>query len=764
MRIITLVLSFRQEPWDYIEDEGIRKTWAKDAEDVLYYYGGSFPGVGEGAFSHREGDRLFFNIPEGSENIALKTKAAFEYLLENEQFDYIYRTNTSSYINMGLMRKVGEALHLARAPYAGVPKKGKCYYNAEREHLIYASGSGYFLSREAVSAITHNQEQTWGEGRPDDVTVGVLARGHRLPLTALNRYDCVGFDGSVDYEELGLACEDVYHFRCKNTKGNRKRDVDLMHRIHGQISPRNMKLSIPTNFGHDQASVEDFCFLVAPKYNGPYPVWRRWAELSDILERQGKSVLRTTRPGVNQFGFTTLMDSLRDLREFDTIVITYTFPEMHALTQYLIRMGKKVILDVTDTNYDFAPYRSMLPKFSSVISGNSPVASNLFGLDGINSTYVATPVPGLSMTPVSKEDWCIRVLFLGTDLEAYRMENIMKYVPSNNFQLLRMTDGEYRTHAADPELFMRLKVDAILLDDTPSLPIPEAYLFAKGVPVLAARGPNSIRLLRGSGKLCHSDDEWQRALMDLLRPVQRASAGSDMRAVYESGRFSGVLATKVLRDIPATNPFIPDGYGNRPKINMLVRTSSRQAYYTRLMDCLTDQCYPDLNIIVSVDNDSTQVYVDGDGRANKVVRVTPGEGTHFYNGYMNTLLAEVEEGWVFFMDDDDVLFDNHTLNDMAKVLEGRDKLHVFQMVNEQKNRAVIPAWDLGTKVIEIGKIGTPCFVMDASIAKKGHWPSCAAADGHYITGLASKYFPEEKVVRHPLVTVRLPQGAGRGSF
>lgn len=70
-KAVILVLSYAEPPWSLIETNGIRATWAAEPypdTEILFYYGGK---------TAIEGDRLFFDYPEGLSNIGYKTLDAF---------------------------------------------------------------------------------------------------------------------------------------------------------------------------------------------------------------------------------------------------------------------------------------------------------------------------------------------------------------------------------------------------------------------------------------------------------------------------------------------------------------------------------------------------------------------------------------------------------------------------------------------------------------------------------------------------------------
>lgn len=146
--IIILVLAYEGEPWKTIETEGVRKTWGLSQHPnvkIIYYYSNSDK-------TYLEGNNLFVKGQEGICNIGLKTISAFDFLLENFSFDVLYRTNVSSYIDVELLSEFVESVNTENFFCAPTGHYGPL-------NLKFASGSGYFLSRDLVARVVHNKDK-----------------------------------------------------------------------------------------------------------------------------------------------------------------------------------------------------------------------------------------------------------------------------------------------------------------------------------------------------------------------------------------------------------------------------------------------------------------------------------------------------------------------------------------------------------------------------------------------------------------------------
>jgi hypothetical protein len=223
MKIITLVLSAETDKYSRLED-GIRKTWLKRASglfEVYFYYGGY------DRFSV-EGDRILCDSPEGLYNIGYKTLSAYRYLLENKEFDFIFRTNSSSFIRPDKL-----------VEFLNTKPKSKLYcgrVNVQSETgIVFASGSGYFMSRDIVKSIVENEDK-WNHELIDDVALGVLLKNIGVNPSQSIRFDINRIEGNRlfigDREVDRLQFGDHFHFRCKTSDRDRNDDVRIMQELN----------------------------------------------------------------------------------------------------------------------------------------------------------------------------------------------------------------------------------------------------------------------------------------------------------------------------------------------------------------------------------------------------------------------------------------------------------------------------------------------------------------------------------------------------
>lgn len=263
MRILVLVLAKDSPPWSDIEKEGQDLTWKQPHSNVeiLRYVGeesklsfklkiveqiwklqhqfktiGAIKELGTDSFFARkfnsilrkipllasqQGKTIKIEIPDRYFLIGLKTLAAFIYALENFDFDFVYRTNISSYVEIERLFEFGKNL-----------PSGDVYSGpfANHEEITFASGSGYFLSRSLIEKVIESRND-WNHLEIDDVALGQLTSNFQgLKLVPTGRIDFESPKHVYDVSQSDF--ESVFHYRCK--QNDSIKTIEIMKNIHGR--------------------------------------------------------------------------------------------------------------------------------------------------------------------------------------------------------------------------------------------------------------------------------------------------------------------------------------------------------------------------------------------------------------------------------------------------------------------------------------------------------------------------------------------------
>jgi len=208
--IIIMVLGCNNEPFITIENEGIRKTWINNCPPnvkIIFYYGDSNQ-------SMMINDKLYLPVIETMENIGYKTIEALKFIKNKFSFDYIFRTNISSYVDINLLLEFIKE------------KPKEKYYNGiivNHQGIILSSGAGYFLTPDLVDLIITN-ETMWDHSYIDDVALGLFLKNFGIsPVGDMQRFDVVNNSYHIP--------NNFYHYRLKNWN-DRYDDINRFHMVH----------------------------------------------------------------------------------------------------------------------------------------------------------------------------------------------------------------------------------------------------------------------------------------------------------------------------------------------------------------------------------------------------------------------------------------------------------------------------------------------------------------------------------------------------
>jgi len=170
-------------------------------------------------------------------------------------------------------------------------------------------------------------------------------------------------------------------------------------------------------------------------------------------------------------------------------------------------------------------------------------------------------------------------------------------------------------------------------------------------------------------------------------------------------------------------------------INILVRTSYRPEQFKRMFDSVEAQTFKNWQMIVATDDSRALSYIPS--RPNVFVfKVQPDkEFPFFWNLYCNELKAQVNDGWFFYLDDDDYLVNEHALRNASKHLR-EDSGTVFQFM---RNKLAKPGRiEINNKLIVKGRIGGSCLFLHSKHRDLAHWDGQKASDFRFIKAVSEK--------------------------
>jgi hypothetical protein len=229
MKILVAVLGATAPPYpDLIRTQ--KRTWAaRDVEgvDVVFYYGAD-------ALA-RSGRDIFVPASDAYWDVGPKTIAFFDYALAELDFDLVFRTNCSTYVDLPNLRAwalqharlerfyAGPIVTLTPAQVAMVRRRGTAETPpaASERGCTHAAGMGYFLSRDLVQRAVDLRGR-WDHSFVDDHALGLVLAAEGFSPEEVPRVvlQTPWAPSSIDTS--------AFLFRCRTPSSWRRGDIDLM--------------------------------------------------------------------------------------------------------------------------------------------------------------------------------------------------------------------------------------------------------------------------------------------------------------------------------------------------------------------------------------------------------------------------------------------------------------------------------------------------------------------------------------------------------
>jgi len=157
-----------------------------------------------------ENDTIFIN---GNDSLIpgclVKTIKSIEFLLKTQEFDFIFRTNMSSVVDLN---KLTSLLNNYKNDYSGVIG----YYN----NIKFASGAGMLFSKKLCKYLIINKANL-DYNFLDDVAIGLFLQLVNININPLTRFETYNYENNMQLISKEMI-KDYYHFRCKSDKDNNK--------------------------------------------------------------------------------------------------------------------------------------------------------------------------------------------------------------------------------------------------------------------------------------------------------------------------------------------------------------------------------------------------------------------------------------------------------------------------------------------------------------------------------------------------------------
>ncbi len=171
-------------------------------------------------------------------------------------------------------------------------------------------------------------------------------------------------------------------------------------------------------------------------------------------------------------------------------------------------------------------------------------------------------------------------------------------------------------------------------------------------------------------------------------------------------------------------------------INILIRTSNRPDSFTKCINSILIQKYNNYRVIICYDKEESKLYLDNYKDNDKIEYfpiniVNPNK--YKFNLYCNHLMDKVKDGYIMFLDDDDILCHDLVLNIINDHLKTENDLLIWRFMRPDK--LIYPK---NSSNILLGSIDTTCFCFHNKFKNLYRWGDKQCGDYYFISGLIKK--------------------------
>ena len=201
LKILILVLSSKTYPSSR-NKKAIKKTWGSNLEDnfeIIFYESGETEKIID--------DTLFVETDTSSKNLGYKLLLALDWCSRNIDYDFIFRTNTSSFVNtVELENFISNNLINKEHVYCGMPLV-RDYKDSDKK-INFLSGAGIILNKKTTQLIL-DKRKNWDHSEWEDVSLGKLLSENGVSFTEGRRQD-------IQYNFYNNIIDKTnYHYRCR---------------------------------------------------------------------------------------------------------------------------------------------------------------------------------------------------------------------------------------------------------------------------------------------------------------------------------------------------------------------------------------------------------------------------------------------------------------------------------------------------------------------------------------------------------------------
>jgi glycosyltransferase involved in cell wall biosynthesis len=247
-----------------------------------------------------------------------------------------------------------------------------------------------------------------------------------------------------------------------------------------------------------------------------------------------------------------------------------------------------------------------------------------------------------------------------------------------------------------------------------------------------------------------------------------------------------IVPDEIINEVSAEDTVVEDLPAEpkkMPLINIIVRTHNRPKYFLKCLHSIMATCYYPRIVHVIVDNKESMKYATDavqNGLADSVsiananftddrfgsfselqskgiCKNNNDAKKHRYDLYLNDKLAEIHDGWIFFLDDDKEVATSNTLHNISGMLTDDDIMLIGQY--KMKSRLLPDSEMWGVLPFKRAHIDMSCFIFNVKHKNLCHFDGHGAGDWRTANRMAEKL--NVKWLREPFTTADNDGNSGK---
>lgn len=145
-----------------------------------------------------------------------KTIKSIEHLIANYHFDFIFRTNMSSVVDIKKLYSILNS-DIEAGGIIGI-----------HDNNAFISGAGMLFNKKTCEFIINNKKHL-NYNIIDDVSIGLLLNTYKINMSLLTRFEAYNYENNIELIDKETI-NNYYHFRCKSGCDPNK-TIELMNKI-----------------------------------------------------------------------------------------------------------------------------------------------------------------------------------------------------------------------------------------------------------------------------------------------------------------------------------------------------------------------------------------------------------------------------------------------------------------------------------------------------------------------------------------------------